>query len=1299
MVAMAGGGAAQFGLAALLAPATPTPTPNPSGVAGCHRWRYTLHWDRPSRLATLKNALGNSVTLYKNFKAPGAGGQNDWPDPIDHSVDWTGAANAGAWKYTSPSAPTTAAYDHDCDDVIKGGPACKAVNPLGPPDGDDEHPGIWFQAGWADPNAMDLRPPQPGLECGGVNWGACLSYGPAVPRPGPDYSYGAPGKILLPASPDDGTITDWSWTLNYGYAKLPGLDIVYGPDPGPPLLAYDMTTDTTVGDPPSKFGGSIPGLTGIPLQFPDTWLTRGGAAIAAQASPGVGGVNQPTWDTFLPSDVVGNNRNRVNWGLMTYQDVSLLSEASWCNDDAANYHELVSIVSDDSGDVTAIEDYLRLAWYSSGAHPGIQANGGTPTKRAIKKAGDSLATSWATDPKKRCARPWGVILCTDGLSTTCNKGLAPDLTWTAADGNTPCENDVNGADFANYPPGAAEAVYNATLTVGGGAAVIRPRTYAIGIAPEVGRCELNRVAYRGRTDASAPLKDAGLLLYDPLQLPVPLGDFDLPHINPPLNESGGGAPPVPNRFRFDQTPAVDSNYAFFAYDTAAIVKAFKQIVASTAKGDYSTSAPVSGAAISAGNIVLLPSTDYPSWRGHLRALDITKVPSAVDYEKWDAGKVLLNPAKAWQPSVNTRVIYTWDPATKALIPVDTNPVNIAKMAALVGSPEFSNAASCNPTLKPWGAVADATHDPTNINCANKIVDFVRGNDGTLTGKKRPWILGPAINSTPAVVGPPYLYKQAGNVSDHKPFEVDYTSRRPLAWVGADDGMLHAFDFDDGTEILALLPPNLLANQIALFNNVPAGESDTGQQLELDQHIWGVANSFRFADIWFGTEYKTVGILSEGPAGDMIAAIDVTHPYPGRPADGLIPAIPHDNNYDATKPVEILWTKNATDYVGLHGSWSLSAIAADFVSTSRMFFGAGINPASLYNAQKDATLFIVDPTDGTLNQTKTIALTGAPSPLVGQQTFADSVFFSTKVGGYLPDNVANLEVQTDTNGRGWFTYGNFAAGTATSKIGIDLNFASGTTTVTNAAHQIVSAVAGAATPQPIYYSPAATGQGKTGCQIYALASGSLYETSPAVSGWNVNRSGAPLAPFPAGLPSFTPYLYVGVNPYAVGSASFAVDPIGKTPLHQYVVKQRIGGDAFTDAIDLPAGDPALGPHTKLGIHTQVTSSPIMIVDSTGKGEEQALFLLYDPDNGCYGYSYVVILTFSIPANCGKPAVAQVQAYGAGPGAASGMTPAGDSLVAGQSGLQDQSAGLVKIDVPVNILAGAPSFQPLWWRDVK
>jgi hypothetical protein len=361
----------------------------------------------------------------------------------------------------------------------------------------------------------------------------------------------------------------------------------------------------------------------------------------------------------------------------------------------------------------------------------------------------------------------------------------------------------------------------------------------------------------------------------------------------------------------------------------------------------------------------------------------------------------------------------------------------------------------------------------------------------------------------------------------------------------------------------------------------------------------------------------------------------------------------------------------------------------------MFFGAGINPASLYSAQADATLFIVDPADGTLNAARTIAASGAPSPLVGQQTFADAVFFQTRVAGYLPDNVANLDVQADLNGRAWFTWGNFAGGSPTSRVGINLNYAA-VAADTNGNQTPI--------PQPIYYSPAATGQGRTGCQFYALGSGSLYETSPAVSGWNVNRSGNPVAPFPNSLPPFTPYLYVGFNPEPITSGAFASVPLGRAPNDVYMLRQRVGGEV-PEALDLPAGDPGLTetpPRTKLGARTQVTSSPVMVVDTTGLAQEKALFLLYDPDAGCNGQSYVAVLTFQITSGCGDfldRRFSQVQVYGAGPGAASGFTLASGKLFAAKSGVKGDSATLYEVNIPVAALGGPPTFQPLWWRDVK
>ncbi len=206
-------------------------------------------------------------------------------------------------------------------------------------------------------------------------------------------------------------------------------------------------------------GDSIPNVTGTPLEFPSTFTTRGGGGITPSVPPvppatvGTPGVNEPTWETLLPLDVVGITTNQVNWGLMTFQDISSDStQSNWCKE-AGNYNPLVPVVSDDSGDVTAIEDYLRLKYFSGGGHPGLGAAGGTPTKGALHHAGDSLEDTWNADQKKQCQRPYGIILCTDGLSNTCNTGATPDQVWEPVDYNgvatlnTPCEDDKTGTDL------------------------------------------------------------------------------------------------------------------------------------------------------------------------------------------------------------------------------------------------------------------------------------------------------------------------------------------------------------------------------------------------------------------------------------------------------------------------------------------------------------------------------------------------------------------------------------------------------------------------------------------------------------------------------------------------------------------------------------------------------------------------------------------------------------------------------------------------------------------------------------
>ena len=141
----------------------------------------------------------------------------------------------------------------------------------------------------------------------------------------------------------------------------------------------------------------------------------------------------------------------------------------------------------------------------------IPASGRTAARRRrapSPRRTPRLSATWDVDPKKACNRAYGVILCTDGQSNTCNTGTPagcdpanPTVSGTRP--TTPCIPDTNGIDFANFPPGAAEAMYLNAHQAGPGDAIVRARTFAIGISSDISRCELNRIAYRGRTDANA----------------------------------------------------------------------------------------------------------------------------------------------------------------------------------------------------------------------------------------------------------------------------------------------------------------------------------------------------------------------------------------------------------------------------------------------------------------------------------------------------------------------------------------------------------------------------------------------------------------------------------------------------------------------------------------------------------------------------------------------------------------------------------------------------------------------------
>src|SRR5262249_32793128 len=134
---------------------------------------------------------------------------------------------------------------------------------------------------------------------------------------------------------------------------------------------------------------------------------------------------------------------------------------------------------------------------------------------------------------------------------------------------------------------------------------------------------------------------------------------------------------------------------------------------------------------------------------------------------------------------------------------------------------------------------------------------------------------------------------------------------------------------------------------------------TGQVASTSSHIYGVANSMRFADVFDANgsssntpanNWRTILFLTEGGGGDMIAAIDVTQATSTDPGYGSFPGTnPTCNLSGGSCPVSVLWQYTGSTLSGLYKTWSLPAVgmSATTPEGSAWFsvFGSGQNPAS------------------------------------------------------------------------------------------------------------------------------------------------------------------------------------------------------------------------------------------------------------------------------------------------------------------------------------------------------------------
>ncbi len=257
-----------------------------------------------------------------------------------------------------------------------------------------------------------------------------------------------------------------------------------------------------------------------------------------------------------------------------------------------------------------------------------------------------------------------------------------------------------------------------------------------------------------------------------------------------------------------------------------------------------------------------PWFENGAWQGDL-----------IQYDLSNNGVITTSVVFNTSPPTNTAAAPNWsarlefDAAIKANAFYHSNVRKVITRSNVAGSPLIQIPFT-------WASLSgsqQASLDATPVSAIKSIiVDFIRGDrsnesDGTITGgslRQRYNVLGDIIHSDPVYVGSPNSgFYDPG----YSTFKTNNTPRAGRVYVGANDGMLHAFDAATGQEAYAYIP-SMLIGKLSQLANLPY------------THQYYVDGALASGDMDFGSsDWRTVLIGSLGAGGKGLFALDVTNP--------------------------------------------------------------------------------------------------------------------------------------------------------------------------------------------------------------------------------------------------------------------------------------------------------------------------------------------------------------------------------------------------------------------------------------
>ncbi len=284
-----------------------------------------------------------------------------------------------------------------------------------------------------------------------------------------------------------------------------------------------------------------------------------------------------------------------------------------------------------------------------------------------------------------------------------------------------------------------------------------------------------------------------------------------------------------------------------------VLAAFDDIFYRASASAYSIAGVSSQSSVissSAGTLIYQASFDTSSWSGDLQSfavtLDSSGTPTVAGSSTWSASQQLGNLAT---PASSRNIVIGSNSSTAGANNFTWDSLTSTQQAAL-NKPGPGSSSDGNGQLR---------------------LNYLRGdrtNDGVLFRNRSGKLLGDIVNSGVIYSGKPASgYTTAG----YKAFVTDHAARTPVVFVGANDGMLHAFNASTGAEVFGYIP-GWLTSKLSLLTNTTYN----------DNHQGYVDATPAVADAQLGTtdtsaSWKTVLVGGTGAGGKGVYALDVSDP--------------------------------------------------------------------------------------------------------------------------------------------------------------------------------------------------------------------------------------------------------------------------------------------------------------------------------------------------------------------------------------------------------------------------------------